>query len=87
MFLGTATIKVGDLEKKVKEGGDAIEVTARVDQKKREDSGFGSVHSNMQRRDALGLNYNIGEKISQFCIIDMDKAGAEKNLPWMHREW
>ena len=49
VFLGTATRQVGELDKKAKEGEDTIEVKARVNWKWREEVGFGSVHSSMQR--------------------------------------
>ena len=49
VFLGTAMRQVGDLYKKAKEGEYTIEVKARVNWKGREEGGFGSVHSRMQR--------------------------------------
>ena len=83
-FLGTATRQVGDLYKKAKEGEDSIEVRARLDWKKREDTGYGSVHSNMQLYSAPKLESLIGVKISQYFSVDMNEAGTEKKLLWMH---
>ena len=75
---------MGELDKKSKEGEDAIEGRARLDWKKREDTGYGSVHSNMQLYSAPKLESLIGVKILQYCSVDMNKAGTEKNLLWMH---
>ena len=83
-FLGTATSQVGGLDKKSKEGEDAIEGRARLDWKKREETGYGSVHSNMQLYSAPKLESLIGFRISQYCSVDMNKAGTEKKLLWMH---
>ena len=44
VFLGTATRKVGESDKKSKEGEDTIEAKARVNWKGREEGGVGSVH-------------------------------------------
>ena len=38
----------------------------------------------MQRPDVPELESLIGETISQYCSIDMDKADVEKKLLWMH---
>ena len=78
-FLGTATRQVGELDKKAKEGEDAIEGRARLDWKKREYTGYESVHSNMQLYSAPKLESLIGVKISQYCSIDMNETGAMKN--------
>ena len=51
VFLVTSTRQVGELDKKAKEGKDLIEAKARVNWKGREEGGFGSVHSSMQRPD------------------------------------
>ena len=83
-FLGTATRQVGELDKKSKEGEDAIEGRARLDWKKREDIGYGSVHSNMQLYRSPMLESLIGVRISQYCSDDMNEAGTEKKLLWMH---
>ena len=84
-FLGTATRQVGELDKKSKEGKDAIEGRARLDWKKREDTGYGSVHSNMQLYSAPKLESLIGVRISQYCSVDMNEACTKKKLLWMHR--
>ena len=76
--------KVVELDNKAKEGGYAIEGRARLDWKKREDTGYGSVHSNMQLYSAPKIESLIGVRISQYCIVDMNKAGMEKKLLWMH---
>ena len=78
VFLGTATRQVGELDKKAKEGEDTIEAKARVNWKGREEGGFGSVHSSMQRPDPPDLESVIGERISSLCSIDMDTAGKVK---------
>ena len=83
-FLGTATRQVGELDKKAKEEEYAIEDRARLDWKKREDTGCGGVHSNMQLYIAPKLQSLIGVKISQYCSVDMDESGTEKKLLWMH---
>ena len=83
-FLGTVARKVGELDKKAKEGEDSIEVRARLDWKKREDTGYGSVHSNMQIYSAPKIESLIGVKISQYCSVDTKEAGTEKKLLWMH---
>ena len=83
-FLGTATRQVRELDKKEKEGEDAIKGRARLDLKKREDTGYGSVHFNMQLYRAPKLESLIGVKISQYCSVDMNKSGTEKKLLWMH---
>ena len=72
------------MDKKSKEGDDAIEVRARLDWKKREETWYGSVHSNMQLYSAPKLESLIGVKISQYCSVDMNEAGTEKKLLWMH---
>ena len=82
-FLGTATRQVGELDKKSKEGEDAIEFRARLDWKKREDTGYGSVHSNMQLYRAPKLDSLIGVRISQYCSVDMNEAGTEKTFLWI----
>ena len=84
-FLGTETRQVGELEKKAKEGEDEIKGRARLGWKKQEDTGYGSVHSNMKLYSAPTLESLIGVKISQYCSVDMNKAGTEKNLRWMYR--
>ena len=84
VFLGTATRQVGKLEKKSMEGEDTIEAKARVNWKRREDEGFGSVHSSMQRPDPPDLESIIGERISSLCSIDMDTAGKVKEFIWMN---
>ena len=63
VFLGTETRQVGELEKKAKEGEYTIEVKARVNWKGREEGGFVSVHSSMQRPDPPDLESIIGERI------------------------
>ena len=78
VFLGTATRQVGELDKKEKEGKDTIEETAMVNRKGREEEGFGSVHSSMQRPDPPYLESIIGERISSLCSIDMDISGKVK---------
>ena len=83
-FLVTSTRQVEDLDRKSKEGEDAIEGRACLDWKKQEDTGYGSVHSNMQIYSAPKLESLIGVKISQYCSVDMNKAGTEKKLLWMH---
>ena len=83
-FLGTETRQVGELNKKPKEGDDAIEGRARLDWKKREDTGYGCVHSNMQLYSAPKLESLIGVRISQYCSVDMNEAGTDKKLLWMH---
>ena len=80
MFLGTATRQVGELDKNAKEGKDTIEAKARVNWNGREEGGFGSAHSSMQRLDPPDLESIIGERISSLCIIDMDTAGKVKEL-------
>ena len=52
--------------------------------KGREEGGFGSVHSSMQRPDPPDLESIIGERISSLCIISMDIAGKVKELIWMN---
>ena len=84
MFLGTATRQVGELYKKAKEGKDTIEAKARVNWKGREEGGFGSVHSSIQRPDPPDLESIIGERISSLCSIDMDTAGKVKELIWIN---
>ena len=66
------------MDKKSKKGEDAIEGRARLDWKKREDTGYGSVHSNMQLYSAPKLESLIGVRISQYCSVDMNEAGTEK---------
>ena len=83
-FLGTANTHVGELEKKAKEGEDEIEGRARLDWKKRKDTGYGSVHSNMQLYSAPKLESLIGIKISQYCSVDVNEAGTKKKILWMH---
>ena len=83
-FLGTATRQVVELDNKAKEEEYAIEGRARLYWKKQEDTGYGSVHSNMQLYSAPKLESLIGVKISQYCSVDMKKAGTEKNILWMH---
>ena len=83
-FLGTEIRQVGELDKKSKEGEDVIEGRARLEWKKREDTGYGSVHSNMQLYSAPKLESLIGVKISQYCSVDMNETGTEKKLLWMH---
>ena len=80
MFLGTATRQVGELDKKAKEGKYIIEAKARVNCNGREEGGFGSVHSSMQRPDPPDLESIIGERISSLCSIEMDSAGKVKEL-------
>ena len=72
------------MEKKSKEGEDAIEGRARIDRKKREDTGYGSVHSNIQLYSAPKLESLIGVKLSQYFSVDMNEAGTEEKLLWMH---
>ena len=72
------------MDKKAKEGKDAIEGRARLDWKKREDTGYVSVQSNMQIYSATKLESLIGVKISQYCSVDMNEAGTDKKLLWMH---
>ena len=55
VFLGTATRQVEELDKKAKEGEYTIEAKARVNCKGREEGGFGSVHSSVQRPDPPNL--------------------------------
>ena len=83
-FLGTATRQVGELDNKAKEGENTIEVRAHLYWMKWEDTGYGSVHSNKQLYSAPKLESLIGVKISQYCIVDMNKAGTEEKLLWMH---
>ena len=66
--------------KKSKEGEDAIEGRDRLDWKKREDTGYGSVHSHMQLYSAPKLESLIGVRISQYCSVDTNEARTEKNL-------
>ena len=80
LFLGTATRQVGELEKKAMEGKDTIEAKARVNCKRREEGGFGSMHSSMKRPDPPDLESIIGESISSLCSIDMDTAVKAKEL-------
>ena len=80
LFLGTATRQVGEFDKKAKEGKDTIEAKARVNCVGREEGGFGSMHSSMQRPDPPDLESIIGERISSLCSIDMDTAGKVKKL-------
>ena len=75
IFLGTAIRQVRELEKKSKEGKDAIEGRAHLDWKKREETGYGSVHSNMQLYSAPKLESLIGVRISQYFNVDMNEAG------------
>ena len=75
-FLSTATRQFGELDKKAKEGEDAIEGRACLDWKKREYTGYESVHSNMQLYSAPKLESLIGVKISQYCSVDMNEAGT-----------
>ena len=84
VFMGTATRQVTELDKKAKEGEADIEKRARVNWKKREAQGFGSVHSNMQQPYAPNLEDLIGEKISYYCNVDMDEAGTTKDAIWMN---
>ena len=63
------------MDKKSKEGEDAIEGRARLDWKKREDTGYGSVLSNMQLYSAPKIDSLIGVRISQYCSDDMNEAG------------
>ena len=42
------------------------------------------MHSNMQLYSAPKLESLIGVRISQYCSVDMNEAGTEKNLLWMH---
>ena len=46
--------------------------------KKREDQGFGSVHSNIQQSYAPNLGDLIGEKISYYYNLDTDETGTTK---------
>ena len=78
VFLCTATRQVRELDKNTKEGKDTIEAKATVNWKGREEGGFGSVHSSMERPDPPGLELIIGERISYLCSIDMDTAGKVK---------
>ena len=82
--LGTEIRQVGDLYKNSKEGEDAIEGRDCLDWKKQEDTGYGSVHSNMQLYSAPKLESLIGVSISQYCSVDMNKVGTDKKLLWMH---
>ena len=75
-FLGTATRQVGELDNKAKDREDAIEGRARLDWKKREETGYGSLHSNMQLYSAPKLESLIGVRISQYCSVDMNEAGT-----------
>ena len=50
---------------------------------KRNKGGFVSVHTSMQQPDAPKLESLIGMRIEYLSIIDMDKAGSEKNVLWM----
>ena len=86
VFLGTATKQVGDLDKKEKKGEYTIEAKAMVNRKGREEEGFGSVHSSMQRPDPPGLESIIGERISSLCSIDMDTSGKVKELIRMNEK-
>ena len=52
--------------------------------KGREEGGFGSVHSSMQRPDPPDLESIIGERISSLCSIEMDTEGKVKELIWMN---
>ena len=54
--------------------------------KGREEGGFGSVHSSMQRPDPPYLESIIGEKISSLCSIEMDTAGKVKELIWTNEK-
>ena len=63
---------------------DTIEAKSRVNWKGREEGGFGSVHSSMQRPEPPDLESVIGERISSLCIIDMDTAGKVKELIWIN---
>ena len=72
------------MDKKSKEGEDSIEGRALLDCKEREDTGYGSVHSNMQLYSAPKLESLIRVKISQYFSVDMNEAGTEKKLLWMH---
>ena len=78
--LGTEIRQVGELDKKSKEGEDSIEGRAHLEWKKREDTGYGSVHSNMQLYSATKLESLIGVKILQYCSVDMNEAGTEKSF-------
>ena len=84
VFMGTATRQVHELDKKAKEGEDAIDKRARVNWKTREEQGFGSVHSNMQQQHAPDLKSLIGHKISCYCSVDLDENGTKKDAMWMN---
>ena len=84
VFLVTATRQVGELDKNAKEGEHTIEAKAWVNFKGREEGGFGSLHSSMQRPDSLDLESIIGERMSSLCSIDMDTASKVKELIWMN---
>ena len=83
-FLGTTTRQARELDQKAKEGEHAIEVKARLNWKGREEGGFGSVHSNMQRPSPPDLESIIGDRISSLCSIDMDNLGMVKKNLWMN---
>ena len=55
-----------------------------MNRKGREDGGFGSVHSSMQRPDPSYLESIIGERISSLCSIAIDTSGKVKELIWMN---
>ena len=38
----------------------------------------------MQLYSAPKLESLIGVRISQYCSVDMNEAGTEKNILWMH---
>ena len=84
VFLGTSTRQVEELDKKAKEVKDTIEEKARVNWKGRDEGGFGSVHSSMQRPDLPDLESIIGERISSLYSIDMDTAGKVEELIWIN---
>ena len=52
--------------------------------KGREEGGFGSVHSSIQRPDRPDLESISGERISSLCSIDMDTSGKVKEFIWMN---
>ena len=82
-ILGQWNKQVLELYLKENEHKEEIYTKARVTWNKRNEEGFGSVHANMQQPDAQKLESLIGMRIEYLSIIEMDKAGSEKNLLWM----
>ena len=80
---GQRTKQVMELDLKSDGHKEEIDTKERGTWKKRNEEGFGSVHTSMQQPDAPTIELLIGTRMEYLSSIDTEKAGSETNVLWM----